>query len=153
MTANSSRATSIAPGERPAFKFVPPGVANYPETARYPWAGQPIEARKREAERLLRGGLWPNNPLRFAFSHRNTSDNPRVAVVVQNDWNSIAPWVTVELRGVENQVHYSNLRAKNFDCGDGGWIGDYNDAKNFLYLFESRTGVQTIPATAMRALR
>ncbi|HRO03165.1 MAG TPA: hypothetical protein PLS69_06130, partial [Terricaulis sp.] len=54
-------------------------------------------------------------------------------------------WVTVELRGVETQVHYANLRAKNFDCGDGGWIGDYNDAKNFLYLFESRTGPQNYP--------
>jgi oligopeptide transport system substrate-binding protein len=133
-------------GERPAFKFVPPGVFNYPDTARYVWADRPIAQRKQDAERLLRAaGYGPNNPLKFAFSHRNTSDNPRVAVVVQNDWNSIAPWVTVELRGVENQVHYANLRAKNFECGDGGWIGDYNDAKNFLYLFESRTGAQNYP--------
>lgn len=133
-------------GEQPAYKFIPPGVYNYPSTARYPWASIPLAERKREAERLLReAGYGPNNPLRFAFSHRNTSDNPRVAVVAQNDWNSIAPWVTVELRGVENQVHYANLRAKNFDCGDGGWIGDYNDAKNFLYLFESRTGSQNYP--------
>jgi oligopeptide transport system substrate-binding protein len=133
-------------GEQPAYKLVPPGVFNYPSTARYVWADRPLEERKQEAERLLRAaGYGPNNPLRFAFSHRNTSDNPRVAVVAQNDWNSIAPWVTVELRGVENQVHYANLRAKNFDCGDGGWIGDFNDAKNFLYLFESRTGPQNYP--------
>ncbi|MBC7769419.1 MAG: peptide ABC transporter substrate-binding protein [Phycisphaerales bacterium] len=133
-------------GETPAYKFVPPGVYNYPSSATYNWAGRPVAERKQEAERLLRAaGYGPNNPLRFAFSHRNTSDNPRVAVVAQNDWNSIAPWVTVELRGVENQVHYANLRAKNFDAGDGGWIGDFNDAKNFLYLFESRTGSQNYP--------
>jgi len=133
-------------GERPAYKFVPAGVYNYPSTARYRWAEMPIAERKVEAERLLRAaGYGPNNPLRFAFSHRNTSDNPRVAVVAQNDWNSIAPWVTVELRGIENQVHYANLRAKNFDAGDGGWIGDFNDAKNFLYLFESRSGSQNYP--------
>jgi oligopeptide transport system substrate-binding protein len=130
-------------GERPAYCLVPPGVANYPGTARYPWADAPIVARKQEAERLLRAaGYGPNNPLRFEFSHRNTADNPRVAVVVQNDWRSIAPWVTVELRGVETQVHYANLRAKNFDAGDGGWIADYNDAKNYLYLMETRTGPQ-----------
>ncbi|MEZ6024532.1 MAG: ABC transporter substrate-binding protein, partial [Hyphomonadaceae bacterium] len=130
-------------GEHPAYKFVPPGIANYPDTARYPWAELPLEERKREAERLLRdAGYGPNNPLRFAFSHRNTSDNPRVAVVAQNDWNSIAPWVIVELRGVENQVHYANLRAKNFEIGDGGWIADFNDAKNYLYLLETRTGDQ-----------
>jgi oligopeptide transport system substrate-binding protein len=130
-------------GERPAFSFVPPGVENYPGAARYAWADQPIEARRREAERLLReAGFGPNNPLRFEFSHRNTSDNPRVAVAAQNSWRQIAPWVTVELRGVEAQVHYANLRAKNFEAGDGAWVGDFNDAKNFLYLLETRTGTQ-----------
>lgn len=133
-------------GERPAYSFVPPGIADYPTEARYPWADLPLEQRRAEAERLLRAaGYGPNNPLRFEFSHRNSSDNPRVAVVVQNDWNSIAPWVTVELRGTELQVHYANLRAKNFDAGDGGWVADYNDAKNYLYLLETRTGPQNYP--------
>ncbi|MBL8530131.1 MAG: peptide ABC transporter substrate-binding protein [Hyphomonadaceae bacterium] len=133
-------------GERAAYSFVPPGIADYPSTARYQWADLPMAERKRRAEQLLReAGYGPNNPLRFAFSHRNTSDNPRVAVVAQNDWSSIAPWVTVELRGVETQVHYANLRAKNFDIGDGGWIADYNDAKNYLYLLETRTGPQNYP--------
>ncbi len=133
-------------GSDAAYKFVPPGIAGYPATARYSWADLPMEERKREAERLLRAaGYGPNNPLRFAFSHRNTSDNPRVAVVVQSDWTSIAPWVTVELRGTEVQVHYANLRAKNFDVGDGGWVADYNDAKNYLYLLETRTGDQNYP--------
>lgn len=130
-------------GERPAYSLVPPGIANYPSVARYRWADQALAERRAEAQRLLReAGYGPNNPLRFEFSHRNTSDNPRVAVVVQNDWTSIAPWVSVELRGVEVQVHYANLRAKNFQVGDAAWIADYNDAKNYLYLFETRTGSQ-----------
>lgn len=133
-------------GERPAYSFVPPGIANYPGNARYGWADLPLEQRLQEAERLLRAaGYGPNNPLQFEFSHRNTSDNPRVAVVVQNDWSRIAPWVTVELRGVETQVHYANLRAKNFQVGDAAWVADYNDAKNYLYLFETRTGTQNYP--------
>jgi oligopeptide transport system substrate-binding protein len=132
--------------ERPAYSFVPPGIADYPATARYGWADVPPAERKREAERLLRAaGYGPNNPLRFEFSHRNTGDNPRVAVVAQNDWNSIAPWVTVELLGVETQIHYANLRAKNFTAGDGGWVADFNDAKNYLYLLETRTGPQNYP--------
>jgi oligopeptide transport system substrate-binding protein len=131
-------------GERAAYSFVPPGIANYPGgRAHYPWADQPIEQRRAEAERLLRAaGFGPDNPLRFAYSHRNTSDNPRVAVVVQSNWRGIAPWVTVELRGVETQVHYANLRVKNFDVGDGGWIADFNDAKSHLALMETRTGAQ-----------
>lgn len=133
-------------GETPAYSFVPPGIADYPGGARYSWADVPIAERKQEAERLLReAGFGPNNPLRFEFSHRNTSDNPRIAVVAQNDWNSIAPWVTVELLGVETQIHYANLRAKNFTVGDGGWVADFNDAKNYLYLLETRTGPQNYP--------
>lgn len=130
-------------GELPAFSFVPPGIANYPGTARYRWADMPVAERRAEAERLLRAaGFGPNNPLRFEFAHRNTSDNPRVAVVVQNDWRSIAPWVVVELRGTEVQVHYDSLRSKNFAVGDGAWVADFNDAKNYLYLLETRTGAQ-----------
>jgi oligopeptide transport system substrate-binding protein len=105
-----------------------------------------MDERKARALRLLQeAGYGPNNPLRFEFSHRNTSDNPRVAVVVQNSWASLAPWISVELRGTETQIHYANLRAKNFDAGDGGWIADYNDAKNYLYLLETRTGPQNYP--------
>lgn len=133
-------------GERAAYSFVPPGILNYPGVARYPWAEHSMAERRQEAERLLRAaGYGPNNPLRFEFSHRNTSDNPRVAVIVQNNWRQIAPWVTVELRGVEAQVHYANLRAKNFDVGDGAWSADFNDAKNYLYLLETRTGWQNYP--------
>jgi oligopeptide transport system substrate-binding protein len=133
-------------GEQAAYSFVPPGIANYPGTARYSWANLSMEARRAEALRLLtEAGYGPNNPLRFEFSHRNTSDNPRVAVVAQNSWTELAPWISVELRGTETQVHYANLRAKNFDAGDGGWIADYNDAKNYLYLLETRTGPQNYP--------
>lgn len=133
-------------GEFPAYSFVPPGIANYPARARYPWADQPIAARRAEAQRLLRdAGYGPNNPLRFVFSHRNTGDNPRVAVVAQADWAEIAPWVVVELNGVETQIHYANLRAKNFQVGDGGWVADFNDARNYLYLLETRTADQNYP--------
>jgi oligopeptide transport system substrate-binding protein len=133
----------LGSGVQPAYKFVPPGIANAITTARYSWASVPIAERKQEAARLLRdAGYGPNNPLRFVFSHRNTSDNPRVAVVAQNDWRSIAPWVTVELRGGEVGVHYDNLRARNYECGDGGWTADFNDAKNYLFLLETRSGAQ-----------
>lgn len=130
-------------GEKPAYALVPPGIANYPGNARYAWASLSLEERRAEARRLLsEAGYGPNNPLRFELSHRNTSDNPRVAVVAQAQWRAIAPWVACELRGVETQIHYANLRAKNFQVGDGSWAADFNDAKTYLYLLETRTGPQ-----------
>ena len=32
-------------GERPAYSFVPPGIANYPGTARYRWMETPLDQR------------------------------------------------------------------------------------------------------------
>jgi oligopeptide transport system substrate-binding protein len=133
-------------GERPAYAIVPPGIADYPGTARYAWAGMPLADRRAEAERLLReAGYGPNNPLRFEFDYLATGDNPRVAVVAQANWRAIAPWVIVEVHPFEAQVHYANLQRRNYQIATAGWIADYNDARNFLYLLETRSGVQNNP--------
>jgi oligopeptide transport system substrate-binding protein len=133
-------------GERPAYGIVPPGIADYPGTARYTWAGMAMSDRRAEAQRLLRAaGFGPNNPLRFELSYRSTSDNPRVAIVAQSNWRAIAPWVIVELHPFEAQVHYANLQTRNYQIGDASWAADFNDARNFLYLLETRSGVQNNP--------
>ena len=133
-------------GEQPSYNLLPPGIANYSGGVKYPWADLPLARRREEARRLLtEAGYGPNNPLRFEFEHRNTGNNPRVAVVVQADWRTIAPWVQVQLAGVETQIHYANLRARNYQAGDGGWVADFNDPKNYLFLFETRTGPQNYP--------
>lgn len=125
-------------GQIPAYSFVPPGVSGYPDTARISWMDMPIEERRVRARELLEeAGFGPDNPLRFEYAHRTTGDNPRVAPVVQQDWELIADWVDAEIVGIETQIHYSNLRAGDYVVGDGGWIGDYNDAYNFLFLAES----------------
>ncbi|MGX6647362.1 peptide ABC transporter substrate-binding protein [Maricaulaceae bacterium MS644] len=125
-------------GQIPAYSFVPPGVNDYPDTARIEWFDTPIEERRVMARALLEeAGYGPDNPLQFEYTHRTTGDNPRVAPVVQQDWELIADWVDAEIIGIETQIHYSNLRAGDYAIGDGGWIGDYNDAYNFLFLAET----------------
>ena len=133
-------------GERPAYSIVPPGIADYPGTARYSWANLSMADRRGQAQALLAAaGFGPNNPLRFEVAHRATSDNPRVAVVAQANWRAIAPWVIVDLHPFEAQVHYANLQARNFQVGDPAWVADFNDARNFLYLLETRSGQQNNP--------
>jgi oligopeptide transport system substrate-binding protein len=125
-------------GQTPAFSFVPPGVADYPGTARIQWADEPIEERREMARMLLEeAGFGPDNPLEFEYTFRATGDNPRIAPVVQQDWEAIADWVDAEILQIETQIHYDNMRAGDYQLGDGGWIGDYNDAYNFLFLGES----------------
>jgi oligopeptide transport system substrate-binding protein len=50
--------------------------------------------------------------------------------------------VEAELFNQEVTPHYDNLEQNNFDVARAGWIADYNDAQNFLYLLETRTGRQ-----------
>ncbi len=134
----------IQGGRVPSYRLVPPGIDNYVPSEQAPraiFADWSLERRREEARRLLEGaGFGPNNPLNFEFSHRNGGDNPLATPVMQDSWNSIAPWVSATLQSVETQIHYDNLRTGNFQVGDAGWIADYNDPQNFLFLLETRTG-------------
>jgi oligopeptide transport system substrate-binding protein len=50
--------------------------------------------------------------------------------------------VDVDLVNTELKVHYANLRQGDFEVGRAGWIADYNDAQNFLFLSETSTKQQ-----------
>ena len=123
------------------FNLVPAGIANYQTGAMSTdFKGQSIEERLARAKKLLEeAGYGPEKPLKFTFSFRNSGDNPRVAPVVQQNWAKIAPWVQVEILGAETQINYEKLRTGDFELGDAGWISDFNDAKNFVYLFQTST--------------
>ncbi len=128
-------------GEVPARAFVPPSTANYSHEAEIPWADVPFEARLEQARTLLiEAGFGPENPLRFVYRHRNTGDNPRAAPIMQDSWRRIGPWVEAELMSTETQIHYDNMRTGDFVVADAGWLADYNDAQNFLYLGKTDAG-------------
>ena len=127
-------------GRSAAYSLVPPNVANYAGGANAAWADLPMDVRlERARELLMEAGYGPDNPLEFEYSHRSTGDNPRIAPVVQQDWESIADWVNVSILQIETQIHYENLRSADYEAGDGGWIADYNDPYNFLFLMEERS--------------
>lgn len=127
-------------GRAAAYSLVPPNVANYAGGVSTEWADWPMEQRRERArELLMEAGYGPDNPLEFEYSHRSTGDNPRIAPVVQQDWESIADWVNVDIVQIETQIHYENLRSADYQIGDGGWIADYNDPYNFLFLAEERS--------------
>ncbi|MGE0044334.1 MAG: peptide ABC transporter substrate-binding protein [Hyphomonadaceae bacterium] len=130
-------------GEQPAARFIPFGVDNYPDERIQDFIGAPIEARRARARRLLeQAGYGPERPLEFEMTHATGEDSPRLAVVIQSDARGIAPWVRVRLRPLEGQIYYATLRAHDFQIASATWLADFNDARNFLYLFDSRTGAQ-----------
>lgn len=128
-------------GQLPTYSFIPPDMNGYPEQASFKWKDIPREQRLKDAASLLQqAGFGPNNPLTFEFIHRSTGDNPRIAPVLQQNWADIAPWVRPQIRQVETQALYNQLQQKDYEISDLGWVADFNDAYNFLYLLDSRTG-------------
>lgn len=128
-------------GQEPTSRLIPPGINNYTAPDQADWWGLSLDERLEMARELLaEAGFGPDNPLEFEFTYRNTRDVPRIAPVVQANWEAIGDWVDVSISGFESQIHYENLRTGNFEVADAGWVADYNDAQNFLFLLESRSG-------------
>ena len=127
-----------------ATSILPPGLAGVKNDARMVYAGKTMEARRAESKKLLaEAGYGPNNPLKFSYSYIATPDSRRAAIAMQAMMKQIG--VTMELSPAEPKVHYDNLKTKSYDAGNAGWVFDYSDAKNILYLFQSTTLQQNYP--------
>jgi oligopeptide transport system substrate-binding protein len=128
-------------GDHPAHGLVPPGVANYTAQT-FDWAGQPMQERIETARALLaEAGYGPGRPLRVEV-HYNTNENlRRVAVAVASMWR--------EHLGVETTLFNEEFRVLLTRRKDPGqwqilrlaWVGDYNDASNFLEILTTTGAV------------
>jgi oligopeptide transport system substrate-binding protein len=48
-----------------------------------------------------------------------------------------AIYIDVDINQSDIAVHYHRLQEQDYDLGGAGWIGDFNDATNFLDLLRS----------------
>lgn len=129
-------------GQRSAYAFVPPGVANYPQaTAQLYWAKAPLAQRQAEARRLLaQAGYGPENPLEIELKIANSPDTVLVSQAIQADWASVG--VKARLVQNEGQIAFAAYRNRDFDVGAMSWYADFNDPTTFLSLMRSDTGAQ-----------
>lgn len=127
-------------GEVPAYSLVPRGIDNYVETP-----PQMEEASLTQAQRnakakalLAEAGYDENNPLSLTVTYRLAGDRKQIMVAMQDMWSRIG--VNAKLDGKEPKVAYQDYRSRNFGVADAGWVADYNDPDNFLFLGKSDTG-------------
>ncbi len=126
-------------GERPAYALVPDVLEGYGHEPQLDFRPRSRSERLAEAKALLaEAGYGPANPLRFQLNHNQTVDHRRLAPALQAMWAEIGADAT--LQAFESAVLRDKARAGDFQAGIGGWIADYQDAKNYLFLFETRSG-------------
>jgi len=139
----------LGDGERPAFGWVPPGVAGH-EPARFAWAGLDAEARIAEARRLYAAaGYSAKRPLRVELRTSKSPLHDRIALAVTAMWKDHLG-AEVSLRSEDFRVLKAAIDAREAPLYRGSWIGDYNDAYSFLQVLKGGFGIN-LPRYASEA--
>lgn len=123
-------------GEKPAYAYIPPDMPQYPGKAQVAFKAMPMAQRIAKAKDLLKdAGFGPSNPLAFDYNFQNQTDARLTAVALQSMWKEIG--AQVRLAPAESQVHYNLLSKQNFTVAWAGWVADYRDAKDYLFIWQS----------------
>ena len=129
----------LGTGQVAAYSLVPPGMSNYSGGPELDFKSWPMDQRRAEAVKLLaQAGFTPEKPLSFDYRYRENPDNQRVAIALQAMWKEIG--VIAQLLNSDAAVHYNALRTQDFSVADAGWVADYNDAQNFLFILMTSSG-------------
>lgn len=126
-------------GELPAISWVPPGMEGY-TSQNIPELALSNEERIILAKKLYsKAGYSKDEPLEIELLYNTSENHKKIAIAVSAMWKEILG-VRVTLRNEEWKVYLSSRSQRKFQLIRAGWIGDYNDASNFLDLFRSDVG-------------
>lgn len=130
----------LGDGERPAYGWVPPGIAGY-TPQQFSWASLGAGKRVAEAQRLYReAGYSASKPLRIELRTSKSPLHDRIALAVTAMWKEHLG-AEVSLRSEDFRVLKAAIDAREAPLFRGSWIGDYNDAYSFLQVLKGGFGI------------
>ena len=122
---------------QPGYSFMPPGVGNYGEPAYMDYKDEsPIDREEKAKELLKEAGFGPGKPLKVEIRYNTTDNNRNTVIAVAEQWKQLG--VETSFINTDGKTHFAHLRdGGDFDVARYGWIADYSDPKNFLFLLKS----------------
>lgn len=128
---------NITQGEqKPAMALVPPSV--FEENEEGFFGDNDIDQAKEYLEKGL-DELGLDELPKVKVSYNTDEGHEAIAQAVQDMWKKNLE-VDVELNNEEWNVYLDNMGEGNYQIGRMGWIADFNDAINFLEIFETVGG-------------
>lgn len=128
---------NITQGEQqPAMALVPPAIFSKNEQGYF--NDNDVEEAKKYLEKGLEE-LGLDSLPKVKLSYNTSEAHGAIAQAVQDMWKENLG-VEVELNNEEWAVYLNSMGAGNFQIGRMGWIADFNDAINFLEIFETVGG-------------
>lgn len=120
----------------PTHSFVPEGIGNYGEPAELPYADDSMLDREDAAIALLEEAGFGEGELSVELLYNTSENNANTMTAIADMLGNIGiNATTVEMEGA---TYFNFLRSDgDFDIARAGWIGDYSDPQNFLFLHES----------------
>lgn len=120
------------------YSFVPPGIANYeggPVFADWKEAS-PLDREEQALKLMKEAGYGPGKPIKLEIRYNTSENHKKTSVALADMWKPLG--VEVSLVNTDLKTHYAFLRDKGeFDVARAGWIADYSDPQNFLFLVQS----------------
>ncbi|MEE9352323.1 MAG: peptide ABC transporter substrate-binding protein [Thiotrichaceae bacterium] len=125
--------------EIPAMGWVPPGMAGYTSQTMKESGSNQKERMKLAKALYEKAGFSKANPLEVELLYNTSENHKRIAIALAAMWKQVLG-AKIKLRNEEWKVYLSSRSQRQFELIRAGWIGDYNDASNFLDLFRSDVG-------------
>jgi oligopeptide transport system substrate-binding protein len=122
---------------QPGYSFMPPGVGNYSQPAMVDYKDMSPIDREEKAKALLKdAGFGPGKPLKVEIRYNTTDNNRNTVVAVAEQWKNLG--VETSFINTDGKTHFAHLRdGGDFDVARYGWIADFSDPENFLFLLRS----------------
>jgi len=116
----------------PGISLVPPGIANYVDNVPRLDLSDDMLAREDKARQLLEEAGYGPNKIEIELLYNTSENNKNTMAAVADQLANIG--IKATLNETEGATYFNFLREDGpFDIARAGWIGDYNDAQNFLY--------------------